>query len=190
MTTQRLFWLAIVLAATTATAAEAGWSDLVTSSRNESAAVAPATAARGTAAFTAKKTPRNQAIIGSWMETVTVTTPGGPPPFVSLSSFGGDGTLAVADQGNVTAQQVFSAGHGSWLHVEGRTFAWTVVELVSAPDGSLIGVFEIRGEYTLDAAYDTYTGRFHAEMLAPSGDLIFAAAGTNAGQRIDVRPLP
>lgn len=44
--------------------------------------------------------PRN-ALVGSWIETITPQSPGAPPPFKSLGVFNQDGTSVFSDQGGV-----------------------------------------------------------------------------------------
>jgi hypothetical protein len=130
-----------------------------------------------------------KAIIGSWLETVTFPDP--MPPLKSLSTFGADGSLVVADQGAVTEETAFTPGHGSWIHEYGRTFSWTSVEIIySHTDGSLIGYLKVSGRYTVDGTGNAYTGHFHATILDPDGNIVFTVDGTNAGTRIVVEALP
>lgn len=130
-----------------------------------------------------------KAIIGAWIETVTFAGPGAPPPLKSLVTFSSDGTMTVADQGNVNsaAGTVFSAGHGSWVAQGERTFSWTVVELISDLSGNLMGTLKVRGTYTVDEVGNAYEGTFKAEVNI-FGD-VFSFEGTNAGTRIQVEPL-
>jgi hypothetical protein len=131
-----------------------------------------------------------KAIVGSWIETVTFSGPGSPPPLKSLVTFSADGTMAVADQGNVnlSAGTVFSAGHGSWVAQGDRTFSWTVVELISDLNGNLMGTLKVRGTYTVDETGNAYSGVFKAEVNI-SGNT-FSFEGNNEGARIRVEPLP
>ena len=129
-------------------------------------------------------------IVGSWVETVTFSG-GVMPPLKSLVTFSADGTLTVADQGNVNlgAGQLFSAGHGSWVAQGDRTFSWTTIELISDLNGNLIGTLKVRGTYTVDESGNSYTGVFQAEVKDTSDNVLFSAGGTNAGVRIQVEPL-
>lgn len=131
-----------------------------------------------------------KAIVGSWIETVTFSGPGAPPPLKSLVTFSADGTLTVADQGNVNLSggTVFSAGHGSWVAQGERTFSWTVIELISDLDGNLIGTLKVRGTYTVDDAGNSYAGVFKAEVDIFGS--VLSVDGTNEGARIQVEPLP
>ena len=130
-------------------------------------------------------------LVGSWIETVTFAG-GVMPPLKSLVNFSADGTVTVADQGNVNiaAGQLFSAGMGAWVAQGERTFSWTVVELISDLNGNLQGTLKVRGTYTVDASGNSYSGVFLAEVKDTSDNLLFSIGGTNAGQRIVVEPLP
>ncbi|MCM3869214.1 MAG: hypothetical protein ND895_00780 [Pyrinomonadaceae bacterium] len=136
--------------------------------------------------------PKKKAIVGSWIETVTFTGAGAPPPFKSLGTYAEDGNLVVADQGNDTSVLpfVFSPGHGAWVHLHGRKFAWTVIELVTDLSGNLVATLKVRGEHTVNHAGDAYTGHFRAELFDPLGNLFDSSEGTNQGRRIQVEPLP
>ena len=130
-----------------------------------------------------------RSIIGSWLETVTFNGP--MPALKSLVTFNGDGTVLVADQGAVGATTAFSAGHGSWSHADGRSFDWTTVELLYATaDGTLIGYLKVSGRYTVSDNSSTYRGQFIATVSDPEGNIMLTVDGTNAGNRIQVEPLP
>ena len=137
-------------------------------------------------------TPKKKSIVGTWLETVTISGEGAPPPFRSLGTYTEDGNIVVADQGNDTTVLpfVFSPGHGAWVHLEGRTFAWTVIELVTDLSGNLVAILKVRGEHTVNEPGDAYTGQFIAELFDPFGNLFDSSVGTNQGQRIQVEPLP
>ena len=115
------------------------------------------------------------------------------PPLKSLVTFSADGTLTVADQGNVNlgAGQLFSAGHGAWSAKGDGTFSWITLELISDLNGNLVGTLKVTGTYTVDASGNAYTGVFQAEVKDTSGNLLFPpVAGANAGARIQVESLP
>ena len=131
----------------------------------------------------------NKIIAGSWLETVTFNGP--MPPLKSLVTFNADGSVLVADQGAVGSATAFSAGHGSWSHAGGRSFDWTTVELLYATaDGSLIGYLKVSGRYTVNETGNAYTGQFLATISDPDGNVLFTGDGTNAGNRIQVEPIP
>ena len=136
--------------------------------------------------------PKKKAIVGTWLETVTFSGEGAPPPLKSLGTYTEDGNIIVADQGNDTTALpfVFSPGHGAWVHLNGRTFAWTVIEMVTDLSGNLIAILKVRGEHTVNESGNEYTGQFRAEIFDLVGNLISSVEGTNQGQRIQVEPLP
>ena len=143
------------------------------------------------AAIQQNNTSTKKSLVGSWIETVTFDG-GFMPPLKSLVNFSADGTVTVADQGNVNlaAGQLFSAGTGAWVAQGERTFSWTVVELISDLNGNLQGTLKVRGTYTVDASGNSYSGVFLAEVKDTSDNVLFSIGGTNAGQRIVVEPLP
>ena len=126
-------------------------------------------------------------LVGSWVETVTFDG-GFMPPLKSLVNFSADGTVTVADQGNVnlSAGQLFSAGTGAWAAQGERTFKWTTLELISDLNGNLVGTLKVRGTYTVDESGNAYSGVFQAEVKDTSDNVLFSVGGTNAGARIQV----
>jgi hypothetical protein len=129
-------------------------------------------------------------LVGSWIETVTFEG-GFMPPLKSLVNFSADGTVTVADQGNVnlSAGQLFSAGTGAWAAQGDRNFSWTVLELISDLNGNLVGTLKVRGTYTVDNSGNNYSGVFQAQVLDTSDNVLFSVGGTNTGRRIEVEPL-
>lgn len=144
------------------------------------------------AALAAEHNAPHKAIVGSWIETITVTGPGAPPPFKSVGVYSDDGNLVFSDQGGVTLvpPQTFSATVGSWTYIKERTFAWTAIALISDLSGNHVGTLKVRGESRMDRSGDKYTSRFRAEIFDANGLLLFAADGTNEGRRVSVEPLP
>ena len=136
-----------------------------------------------------------KAIVGSWLETVTVA---GGPTFKSLSTYTEDGGVVFSDQGSVLTEppfpRVFSAGHGVWVHQGGRTFSTTTIQLISDIKGDgvgdLLAILKLRHTITLNGPGDAYSGVFKAEFNDPAGNLITTFEGTIEGQRIKDEPLP
>lgn len=131
-------------------------------------------------------TPQSKALVGSWLETVTFSS--GRPQLKSLVSFQGDGTAINSDQGSVTTDPslVFSAGHGVWVWLEKRTFAYTLLELISDLSGNLVGYLKVRSVYTVSESGNEYTGTSHFTVLDTTGNTLDSGDVTNAGQRISV----
>jgi hypothetical protein len=135
-------------------------------------------------------TPNKKALVGSWVETVTFPPESGRPQLKSLASFHDDGTMVCSDQGAVTteppAAAVFTSCHGVWTHLEQRTFAYTVLELISDLTGNLVGYLKVRGSYTVSQSGNEYTGISFAQVLDADGSVLYAVEVINAGQRIHV----
>lgn len=130
-------------------------------------------------------------IVGSWAETVT---PSGGSPFSVLETYGGDGVWISSAQGNVTTgppfPAAFTAGHGQWIHHEGRTFSATAISIGSnVINGQLLVVLKIRLTVTLNLRGDAYSGVIRVEASDPGGNLLFRFDGTTEARRINVEPF-
>ncbi|MEP7117537.1 MAG: hypothetical protein ABI880_08150 [Acidobacteriota bacterium] len=73
-------------------------------------------------------------IVGTWLTQVTLrncqsNAPLGPP-FFSLVTFNGDGTVGESAGGTTFAPGQRSPGHGSWTRVGAQTYAQSIVALV------------------------------------------------------------
>jgi hypothetical protein len=133
-------------------------------------------------------TPNKKALVGSWLETVTFPPEAGRPPLKSLGTFHDDGTFQCSDQGSVTVDPptIFTGCHGAWKHLEGRTFAYTSVELISDLSGNLVGYLKVSGVYTVSDSGNEYAGTSFAELSDPDGVVFLSIGVTNAGKRIVV----
>jgi hypothetical protein len=128
-----------------------------------------------------------KALAGSWLATISFTIPGGPPPFKALFTFTEDGNVTAPAQGGVGAGTVFTAVHGAWSHLGGRTFAFTAISIVYSPTtGNLVGLFKLRGTLTLDGAGNEWSGPQKNELFNPAGNLVFSVGTTAQAQRIKV----
>jgi hypothetical protein len=115
-----------------------------------------------------------QAIVGSWLETVTFLD--GPMKgrvLKSLVMFHPDLTIFSSDQGGVTVEHdphkgsVFSDGVGAWKPVDGHpdTFMYTEKTLFSDLSGNLTNFLKVSGTYKVTG--DTYLGTSFFEVLGP-----------------------
>ena len=128
-----------------------------------------------------------EALVGSWLETVTFPPESGRPTLKSLSSFHEGGTMNCSDQGAVTTTEpptVFTSCHGGWTHMSKRTFAYTAFELMSDLSGNLVGYLKVRGVYTVSASGNGYTGTSFAQILDADGHVLYSVEVANNGQRI------
>jgi hypothetical protein len=146
-----------------------------------------ASVARGLGA-NSSDSPNKEALVGSWLETVTFPPETGRPPLKSLVTFHGDGTMVASDQGGVTIDPPFAAtsGHGGWRHLRNRRFAYTQLTLFSDLSGNLTGYLKVRGIYTVSNSGNEYTGTSFAEVFDTNDVLLFSVWVTNAAQRIQV----
>ena len=129
-----------------------------------------------------------EALVGSWVETVTFPPASGRPPLKSLGTFHADHTMVCSDQGAVstTDASVFTSCHGVWTHLSGRDFAYTSLELISDLSGNLFGHLKVRGLYTVSSSGNEYTGTSRAEIVDTAGTILFSVDVSNAGQRIKI----
>lgn len=130
-----------------------------------------------------------QALVGSWLETVTFPAEVGRPPIQSLGTFHDDGTMVCSDQGSVTITDqpgVFTSCHGVWTHLAKRTFAYTSLELISDLSGNLVGYLKVRGTYHVAPSGNRYTGTSSAQIVDLEGLVLFAVDVTNEGRRIQI----
>jgi hypothetical protein len=132
--------------------------------------------------------PKQTALVGSWLETVSFPPETGRPPLKSLGSFHVDGTMVCSDQGAVTTEppSVFTSCHGVWTHLKDRTFAYTSFELISDLNGNLVGHLKVRGTYTVSPSGNEYNGTSFAQIRDTDGNVLFSVDVTNTGQRIQV----
>jgi hypothetical protein len=156
--------------------------------------VGPVASAQNLADATPQKgaAPKQKALVGSWLETVTFPPETGRPPLKSLVSFHDDGTMVCSDQGAVTTTEppsVFTSCHGVWTHLQNRTFAYTSFELISDLSGNLVGYLKVRGTYTVSQSGNEYNGTSFAEILDTDGNVLFSVNVTNAGLRIQIELL-
>jgi hypothetical protein len=134
--------------------------------------------------------PKQKALVGSWLETVTFAPETGRPPLESLGTFHSDGTMVCSDQGAVTVTAeptgVFTPCHGVWTEVGKLEFAYTSLALISDLSGHLVGYLKVRGTYTVAQSGNAYSGNSLAEILDADGNVLFSFDVTNAGQRIQI----
>ena len=129
-----------------------------------------------------------QGFVGSWR--VAVTPPQGTP-FVTLSTFGADGTVLTS---TLPAQQpppgapsgtvFFSTAHGAWEATGADTAIATFVHLRASADGQPVGTVTIRLSITLGADADTFGGEYAATLADAAGNVPATPAGTVEATRI------
>jgi hypothetical protein len=149
----------------------------IASAQNAAAAITPLQNAQ-----------KAQAVVGSWLETVTFPPETGRPPLKSLVTFHDDGIMTCSDQGAVTLGEpsVFTPCHGVWTQLKQRDLAYTQLELISDLSGNLTGYLKVRGIYTVSASGHEYTGSSVAQIFDTAANLLFEVQVDNEGRRIVV----
>jgi hypothetical protein len=138
-------------------------------------------------------TQKKNAIAGSWIGDVTITTPpefGGT--FKALLSFTEDGRMFATAQGDVVAPAQ-SPGMGAWQYQGGHTnalsFKTMFYETQGDAAGSLIGIATIRSTSTVNETSDKFSGPFKLALVDPQGNVLISTEGTWQFTRIKVEPL-
>jgi hypothetical protein len=124
---------------------------------------------------------------GSWEITVSaVVPPGVPPPPVRTAyvSFARGGVAILSER-----QAAFvNPAYGSWKHVGGNEFAFTVIADAFNPTGIFLGTVKIRNRLTLTGP-DEFVSVGNLEVRDPAGNPLFSGCATGKGERIKVEPL-
>jgi hypothetical protein len=158
-------------------------------------------------------------IVGSWINTVTVNTPPGAPPFVfpELLSANPGGTFIDSIAIAHSSQNPFLVGpfaplavdlsdaFGVWQPVSNTSnqFAITLKRLIfggaDTPTsaygtffpGQYIGTADIQAVGTLQHSQsgDTLAGPFTFQLRNLSGEVVLAASGTFSAKRLTIEPL-
>ena len=127
-----------------------------------------------------------QTIVGAWWVDVTPTF---VPPFVSLGTFSGDGTLTNISSVSLSVPPE-SPGYGVWARTGRRRFASTFFTVVGDGAGNIAGTNKVRATMTVSPDGDHMTGVFQVDVFDPGGTLIVSDTGTVKGHRIKVEALP
>lgn len=133
------------------------------------------------------KEAQSQQLEGSWIVTVTPLVPPGvpqPPAFRAHATVARGGAFFGSDR-----TRPFSKQHGSWAHIRGNDFAWTVTEDLFDGMGNFAGTIKVRARLTVTGK-DEFTGFSNGEARDAAGNLIFNRCATLRGERIKVEPLP
>ena len=118
-------------------------------------------------------------IQGSWL--VTVTIPGGPPPFRSLETFAGGGAFVATSSEPPSA---VNSAHGTWARVSHGQFHLTFLEFQYDANGVHSGYLRVRETRRLESGGDTFDGTGTVEFLDGEFNVLFSADVTTHGTRI------
>jgi hypothetical protein len=127
-----------------------------------------------------------QQLEGSWAHTVSPVLPPGTPPlsFRTYLTFSRGGAVIGSDR----TRPLDSPQHGTWTHLGGNEFAWTLIQDRFDAMGTFQGTFKARTKITL-TGQDQFVGVSSVEFRDAAGNLVMARCATNRGERIKVEPL-
>ncbi len=143
-------------------------------------AVAASAALLSPTAALAKTTTASQAIVGSWLGTVT------PAPVILkvLFTFHQDGTVLESTQGDDAPPNLFSPGYGAWVKTGSDEFAMTFIRFLSDTSGNLVAI--VKHHETIQVDGDTYTSKGKYVGTDLSGKVLFTGNYTIHATRITV----
>lgn len=147
----------------------------------------------GSKSGAASENKKSKDLQGSWL--VTVTPPGGAPPFQALVTFDAGGGVVGSAQGDVLLQAppgvppVATAAHGAWEQTAKREFLFTFRQIFYGADGSSQGGAKIRSAVTLNESGDEWSGQLKVEYFDTYGNVVFSGEGTMQATRIVAEPL-
>jgi hypothetical protein len=128
------------------------------------------------------------AIVGAWRTTVTI--PGGPPPFVNLTTFSADGivlnafpTPSPAPPGANHKLEFFTTAVGSWHETDG-TIALAFETLGVDENGTSIGSHAISAAVTVAADGSAWSGPFTLTVLDTASKQVASVSGSVSGARL------
>ena len=141
-------------------------------------------------------TAAGHALVGSWQMTFAFASQTQPPvQLISLATYSSDGTVVVANGGQLPALPLgaglfLTEGHGAWAPTGERTAAATFVFVMLDQGGGLASINTARTTLEVDAAGDAYAGAFTLDMVTPRGTPFAPqAGGTFTATRIRVEPM-
>ena len=128
---------------------------------------------------------------GSWVDDVAIVSgPSAGLTIKNLSTYSRGGGLVTLPAGGIPPPLQSSAGHGTWIHSDGRTFTDTTLFFIYDPAGQLIATLKLHQSLTIDEGGDEYNGNSSFDVFDPAGNLIpgFSGCSTVHGRRISVEP--
>jgi hypothetical protein len=135
----------------------------------------------------------NKSLAGAWFINVTPTL---IPSFVSIGTFGADGTLTNISSvslafppGTAASGVPESPGYGVWVKKGAHTYAITFLTITQDGTGTFSGSQKVRSTVTIGPGGNQLTGTFQVDVFDAGGSLLGSDTGTLTGTRIKVEPL-
>jgi hypothetical protein len=121
------------------------------------------------------------ALVGTWVDTVTVTSASGTSQFTELATFNLGGTMTEQGEANGNTQ---SSGRGVWVGSRHGLTA-TFEDFPYDGTGNPTGLLRIRGSYQLDQNGDLVAPKVTVDFIDSDGNVICGVAtATITGTRI------
>ena len=150
----------------------------------------------GTTAREGTPTAAGHPLVGSWQIRFAFETQGGPPiQLTNLATFSSDGTLVVANGGQLPtlmtgAGLYLTEGHGAWEPTGERAADAAYVFILLDQSGGLASINTARIALEVDPSGDAYSGSFTLDMTTGEGTQFAPTArGTFTATRIRVEPM-
>ncbi len=139
--------------------------------------------------------PVGHPLVGSWRVTFAFEAQNQPPvELISLATYTSDGTLVVANAGQMPSLPLgaglfLTEGHGAWVPTGERAADATFVFVMLDQSGGLASINTARTSLEVNATGDAYVGTFTLDMVEPEGNPFAPPArGTFEAIRIQVEP--
>jgi hypothetical protein len=122
-------------------------------------------------------------IVGTWLLNVV---DGEGFRFKALLTFGADGTVIGAAQGDVCCGLNFSAQQGAWKLNGNKILAVLMFIVYDANNGNLAGTSRVRVPVQLTST--GWNARYTVQNFNPAGQVIFTDSGQISARRIVAAP--
>lgn len=105
---------------------------------------------------------------GSWLVTVTIARPDGPPPFEALHTYT-DGGQSISSQPS-SPRWIWTPWHGSWTKTGRREFASTEIAFAYNPATQVVYKVILRNTLVIEPDGDTFNSTSSSqEWFGPDG---------------------
>ena len=122
-------------------------------------------------------------IVGTWLLNIVE---GAGYRFKALVTFGADGTVVGASQGDVCCGLNFTAQHGAWKLNGNKILAVAMFLVYDADTGNLVGSSRLRIPVQLTST--GWSARYTVQNFNPAGQVIFTDSGQISARRIVAAP--
>ena len=105
------------------------------------------------------------------------------PPFPAMATFASGGTMITSDGG--LSPLARGAGHGTWVHTGGHTFAALTEAFLFTPTGALSGIQRIRQAVEIGWDPHQFNATVSSEISDAQGTLLATGCATSVGNRME-----